>query len=237
MLRYDFLILSLLFLFPGVIVFIMRADLRWLIGAMSLAAIPFAFSEFLFYPEYWEPTFLFNLADTIGFGVEDFIFVIALASFTTTGYAFVFKKSLRIIETLSRTRIVIRIAIVFGTTFALVALVYVLSIPMIFGACAAMIIVAGLMCVSRKDLILPAFFGGVIAALVYFILCVIYALIYPGVFKTIWNTQVLTNIFIAGVPIEELLYGFTSGAAAVILIPFVRGMRYVDSEEILKERA
>lgn len=46
-----------------------------LIGLLSL---PFATTEWMFYPDYWAPKFLFDLVDIIGFGIEDFLFVSAL---------------------------------------------------------------------------------------------------------------------------------------------------------------
>ena len=88
MLKYDFLILSLLFLVPGAVIYALRQDLRPVIRVMMLCSIPFAFTEFLFYPDYWEPVFLFDLAARIGFGIEDVVFVCGLGAFTSTGFLF-----------------------------------------------------------------------------------------------------------------------------------------------------
>jgi len=79
-LKYNFLILSLLFWIPGVGAYFARPDLRRAMKRSVLCSLPFAFSEFLFYPEYWTPTFLFDLGVRLGFGIEDFLFVSALAA-------------------------------------------------------------------------------------------------------------------------------------------------------------
>jgi hypothetical protein len=90
--KYHFLILCSLLLVPGAVIFAARHDLRRPILTMGACSLPFAFTEFLFYPTYWEPEFLFNLANKIGFGVEDFLFVFGLAAFSSTAYAFCFKR-------------------------------------------------------------------------------------------------------------------------------------------------
>ena len=49
----------------------------------------------------------------------------------------------------------------------------------------------------------------------------------PGLFKNIWHTEKFLNIFIAGVPLEELLYGFSSGFVATAFYPYVFGRRFI----------
>ena len=68
---YPFLVLSLLFLIPGVLFYALRPDIRRLLRLTLLASLPFATTEFLFYPTYWEPRTLFDLVPRIGFGIED----------------------------------------------------------------------------------------------------------------------------------------------------------------------
>ncbi|XXY18112.1 lycopene cyclase domain-containing protein [Sorangium sp. So ce216] len=91
--KHEFLLLSLLFLLPGGVIWLARPDLRSLMKRMALASIPFAATERLFYPEYWTPKFLFDLADRIGFGVEDVLFVAGLSAFSSTAYAVVFRRA------------------------------------------------------------------------------------------------------------------------------------------------
>ena len=70
-----------------------RPDLRRVIACVMPFSLPFACTEFLFYPSYWEPAFLFDLGRRMGFGIEDIIFVTGLAAFTTTAYACGFNRA------------------------------------------------------------------------------------------------------------------------------------------------
>ncbi|MEC9441210.1 MAG: hypothetical protein VYE40_08925, partial [Myxococcota bacterium] len=92
---YSFLTLSLILALPGAMVFVLRRDLRVMIGWMALASVPFAWTELLFYPTYWKPKFLFDLIDVIGFGIEDVLFVVGLAAFSSTSWAFASGQTLR----------------------------------------------------------------------------------------------------------------------------------------------
>lgn len=225
MLRYEFLVLSLLFLAPGALVFFLRPDLRPLMRWAAVASLPFALTERWFYPEYWSPTFLFDLISVLGFGIEDLIFVVALGAFTTTAYAFVFRRRLepRRAEAGPRLR---NTGLLVAAVLLLALSLLLLGLPMLFATVAAEILAAVGMTLVRRDLVLPALLGGLIVALVYGVLCAIFAQLIPGVFERIWHTEALIGRAVAGVPLEELLYAFASGAVATAAFPFARDERY-----------
>ncbi|WP_437724728.1 lycopene cyclase domain-containing protein [Sorangium sp. So ce861] len=91
---HEFLLLSILFLLPGIAIWVARPDLRSLMKRAAIASLPFAATERLFYPTYWTPRFLFDLADRVGFGVEDLLFIVGLSAFSSTAYAVVFRRAL-----------------------------------------------------------------------------------------------------------------------------------------------
>lgn len=225
MMRYEFLVLSLLFSVPGVIIWALRRDLRPVIHRMILASLPFALTEWLFYPEYWSPRFLFDLVSVIGFGVEDLIFVAGLGAFTSTAYAFV---SRRRYESLVMTEAgaVRRAGSLCGGALLITGLLLAAGVAMIFATILAMAATVGWMLASRRDLAVPALSGGVLAVLVYGAICLIFAAILPGVFQRIWHTEGLWNRFILGVPLEELAYGFLAGAAATAFYPYAFGRAF-----------
>jgi hypothetical protein len=220
-LDYDFLILSLIFLIPGAIIFILRKDLRTAIKKMSLIALPFAFAEKLFYPSYWRPNFLFDLGNKLGFGLEDFIFVVALASFTSTVYAFAFRKKYVKNHSENPALILKRIFSISLITIILIILTVWINIPVIYTSSFIMVVIPGIIIFKRADFLVPGIFGGVLSAVVYFILCLIFHLIYPDVFIKIWNTSLFLNKFFMGVPLEELIYGFGAGFSATIIYPYL----------------
>jgi hypothetical protein len=225
--EYHFLFLSLVFAIPGVVIYFLRKDLRIVISRLMLCSIPFAFTEFLFYRDYWEPKFVFDLAAKIGFGIEDFIFVMGLAAFTGTGYAVVFRKTLRTEKSVSSWRIVRRLSILLLITLALTVFQAGLSIPMIYGALFTMLSIAIGITWIRRELMMPLFFGGIISAGIYLVLCLILLLIIPEIFQLNWNPDAFSEKYILGVPLEELMYGFAAGSIASVFYPFVFSCKYV----------
>lgn len=219
--EYNFLVLSLLFLVPGGIIFVVRPDLRRVIGLMALCSIPFAFTERLFYPSYWEPRFLFDLADRIGFGIEDVLFVVGLASFTSTAYAFFTGARYRPVEQSSRPSLARRAGVVLGATLLLTGALAMARVPMIYGSLGIMLGVSGVLCVLRRDLILPALVGGLLSMMVYALLCLALARLLPRVFELTWHTERFLGRFVLGIPLEELMYGFGAGVAATVFYPYV----------------
>lgn len=225
---YNFLILCLLFLLPGAVVFALRADLRRVIGIMAFCSVPFAFTESLFYPSYWEPKFLFDLADRIGFGIEDILFVVGLSAFTSTAYAFFSGARYEPLAQLSPWVMVTKGAVILAVTFGLVGIAVLFGIPMIYGSFWIMLGVSGYLCVSRPDLLWPGLLGGLFSLLVYAVLCLIFAWLIPGVFQLAWKTEQFLNIFVLGIPLEEVMYGFAAGVAASVFYPYVWCQRFTD---------
>jgi hypothetical protein len=226
-LTWNFLTLALLFALPGMLIGAARPDLRRVIARVIPFSLPFACSEFLFYPSYWEPAFLFDLGRRIGFGIEDILFVTGLAAFTTTGYACACNRAYGPQGSITFRSCCIRTLWLFGLTGALLLGSLAAGLPVIYGACLVMAAATLAMLWQRPDLISPALLGGCISAATYFMLCLAAGRLMPGVFKNIWRTEKFLNIYMAGVPLEELLYGFSSGFAATAFYPYVFSRRFV----------
>jgi hypothetical protein len=226
-LHYNFLTLTLLFAVPGILTGIARPDLRRTIASVIPCALPFACTEFLFYPSYWEPAFLFDLGRRIGFGVEDIIFVAGLAAFTSTAYAAAFNRTYAPLTDTGLRASVFRAAVLFALAGALLLVTLAVGITSIYGTCLVMTAAACTIIRQRPDLRFPTLLGGCLSAAVYFLLCLAADFLMPGLFKNMWHTDKLLNIFIAGVPLEELLYGFSAGFVATPFYPFVFGRRFI----------
>lgn len=226
---YSFLVLCVLLAIPGAIVWFMRPDLRVVIHRMALASLPFALTERLFYPVYWEPRFLFDLVNIIGFGIEDVLFVVGLAAFTSTAWPFVMGRRLEPLATDAQTKLSpLKMALIILTIcFVMVAIIALIGMPMIYGAPIIMTVIAFAICLFRKDLLLPSLGGAAITTLVYTGLCIVLAALIPDVFALDWKTDQFLNAFILGVPVEELLYASTSGLIATAFYPFVTSQKFV----------
>jgi len=68
-------------------------------------------------------------------------------------------------------------------------------------------------------------------AVLYWLLAAVYDWLYPGIFRTIWHTQVLLNVFLLGVPVEEILYGAASGGAGLVFYAYAFEQRLVPLKE------
>jgi len=224
MLAYSFLVLSIVLAIPGALVWWVRADLRPVIHRMMLASIPFALTERLFYPEYWKPEFLFDLVNVIGFGVEDLLFVMGLAAFSSTAWAVVSRQTLAAGDGRGSLRNALMLLV---ACFVAVGLIAIAGVPMIYGAPVIMTVIGGGICIARRDLWWPSLGGALVTTLVYSGACLLLMLLIPRVFELDWNSDRFLNIFVLGIPLEELTYASTSGFVATAFYPFVTGMRFV----------
>ena len=226
--RYSFLVLSLLFALPGVIAVYLRADLRPAIRRTAVLSLPFALTEFLFYPRYWEPEFLFDLVNIIGFGVEDLLFVAGLGALCVSAYPLVFQKDIREGSAFLSRSTAARIATLILPTAVAVVVAALLSIPMIYAAPVIMLAGAAWIWIRRNDLILPSLIGSILVTLVYAMLSLVLMWLVPGVFQLDWNTSEFLNLFVLGIPVEELLYGASAGLIGSVFYPYTTDARLVD---------
>ncbi len=220
--RFDFLTLALLFGLPPLVTALVRPQLRWLMARAAVLALPFALTERFFYPDYWSPNFLFDLIHHVGFGLEDLLFVSALGAFAAAAYPAVFDR--RIVFD-GRPRHALAVALVAGAIVAAL-LLHGAGLSMYASTIATEFALLALLVALRRDLTLPSLAGGGVVTAVYAAICLVYAELLPGVFERVWHTEDLFHRSVAGVPLEELVYGFASGALATAALPTVLGFRY-----------
>ena len=72
--QYIWLIWSIGFLVPWVVIYLAAPEQRKLMWWASVFTTPFGLTEPLFVPAYWSPPSLFDLALTTGFDIESLIF-------------------------------------------------------------------------------------------------------------------------------------------------------------------
>ncbi len=216
---YPFLVLCLLLWVPSAALIALRKDLRPVQLRIGLLSLPFATTEWMFYPDYWAPKFLFDLVDIIGFGIEDFLFVSALGVFSSSAWFVATGKSLEL-KTSSIKLLTNRASKLLLVCAILVALCLILGIPMIW---ASPIIMAGMtvfIVYKRRDLVRPAWQGGGLVCAVYTAICLVLAALIPDVFALNWNVEKFSGISILGIPLEEYTYSLTAGALATIFYPY-----------------
>lgn len=225
--RYSFLVLSLLFLVPPSMILVVRMDLRRVLGLTAVMSLPFAATEFLFYPTYWDPETLFDLVDRIGFGIEDVLFVAGLGMLSAGVYPFVFTK--RVLRETSEpvAAIIGRAAVLLIATAAAVGVAVALGVHLIYAAPAIMVIADILILLRRGDLVMPSVVGGLLTVGVYGGLSLLFQLLISGGFYLDWNTEEFLDVFLLGIPVEELLYGFAAGLVGSVFTVYVLRARFV----------
>ena len=222
---HDFLVLSLLFLVPGAVFALLRPDLRGLMARMALASMPFAVTERLFVPAYWKPRFLFDLGDTLGFGIEDVLFVAGLGAYACATYPLVFDRRVVPVDASPR-RPWARGAAMIGASIAAAVLLIALRVPVLYATVVSMALGTAAMLVTRRDLIAPGIAGALLGALVYLTLCLVFARLVPGVFEHTWRPSILLPGRLLGVPLDELLYGLGAGFAGTVFPAWAWSLRF-----------
>nr|WP_211194528.1 lycopene cyclase domain-containing protein [Pyxidicoccus fallax] len=218
--------MSLLFLLPGAGFWLARPDLRPLMRRTVGLSLPFATTEWLFYPEYWTPHFLFGLADRIGFGIEDVLFVSGLGAFASTAYAVVFRRT-PMPRGAPVSRPWLRVAGVFALAMAVVAVLLAVGVPILYASVVAMVGVSAGLLLARPDLVVPSVLGAWVSAVIYLMLCLVFGALVPGVFERTWRPSLLLPGTLLGVPLDEVLYGLGAGFGATAVPAWAFGLRFV----------
>ncbi|WP_164009517.1 lycopene cyclase domain-containing protein [Pyxidicoccus trucidator] len=225
---YEFLVLSVLFLVPGSCFWFLRPDLRPLMKQTVGVSLPFAATERLFYPEYWTPRFLFGLADRIGFGIEDVLFVAGLGAFSSTAYAVAFRRTLA--PHGASTKPWRRAVGAFALALSVTGVLLVAGVSILYAAVATMVSISTALLLTRRDLGVPGLLGALVSAAIYLGLCLVFAALVPGVFERTWKPSLLLPGRLLGVPLDEVLYGLGAGFGATVVPAWAFGWRFVPSQ-------
>ena len=209
----EWLVFSLIFWGIWLVIFLFRKRLRKEMLLASLFTMLFGFTEPLFVPKYWSPPSLFNLATNTGFDIESFIFAFAVGGIGSVIYEWIIKvrhKKMNQHEMNSKRHRYHLLAII--SPFILFILLELLTrlnpiysavIAMFFGGMAAVF--------CRPDLKKKTFIGGFLFLGMYFLFFLFFNFVYPYAVQQFWNLNALLGILIFGVPLEELIFGFTFG--------------------------
>lgn len=195
-----------------------RSEMRW--GTMI--ACPAALTSFLFVPQYWTPESLFNLDHRIRVGIEDFLWAAAVGGIAAIIGEIALRERLAAIRSSRHVR--------HYWPFLLVAgLLTVLELwhpqksmeDFIISAAVGAVVLACL----RRDLIPLMLIGTASFTVLYFLLFCCVLFLYPQFVQRFYNLPNLLGIYIAGIPIEELLFAATFGAIWCVAYEYEHGYR------------
>ncbi len=195
-----------------------RAEIRW----GTLIAAPMALTSLLFVPQYWTPPSLFNLDQKIRVGIEDVLWAAAVGGIASVVAEILLKEKLSVIRKAARKR-----------HFAPFVVVVVVFIALeswhpgktIYNTIIAFAVGALVIAYLRSDLVPTMLTGALSFTVLYFALFLIFLFLYPGFIQRYYNIPNLLGIYVAGVPIEELLFAGTGGAIWSVAYEYVQGYR------------
>ncbi len=221
---YPFLALSVMLAAIGLLLVLVRRDLGRMYLVTALCALPFAFTEPLFYPEYWSPPFLFDLGRRWGFGIEDFLFVASLALVAAGVFPVVTGAQLDRLGQRSGLRIpLVRLAMLLGGVGLGTAALLACRIPAMYAALLLMGAALVWVLMRRPNLLGPALGGGLLTGLLYAVVLGLMDRLCSGAIERYWHADQFLNRNWSGLPLEEWLYGFGAGTLGAVFYPYVAG--------------
>lgn len=219
--QFAYLIGTLILGAVWAVIFLWRKDLRREMVFISVITLPFAFTEFLFVPEYWQPPSLFDLINRIGFGIEDLLFAFFAGGLAAVVFEF-FKK-----EKLKKYLFDYELHLVpyFLVTFLFIGLEFIVPEKTIYNLTIALFLAAFLIAYRRPDLIRQIVYGGIFFGLLYFGLFVVFNNLFPEfvtnyyIHKNIWPIKILN------VPLEEIVFAIGLGTSWSVLYEYMKGYK------------
>jgi len=210
--QYTWLIWSGAFLIPWALLYFLRPGFRYKMLRVSLATSLLGLSEPIFVPEYWNPPSLFDLAQRTGFDIESMIFCFAIGGIGAVMYNAVTDRGLSEVPHAERHNGRHRwhrlaIALPFLTFPAL----YFLPWNPIYPGIVALALggIANVLC--RPDLLRNTLVGGMLFLSLYAIFMLLLIFFAPGYIEQVWNLPAISGVLLAGIPLEELAFGFAFG--------------------------
>ena len=160
----------------------------------------------LYNPAYWTATTLFDLNNkTGGLSIEDVLFMILFGGLVAILYELLLRKKItnRVYYRKSYAPLIAFMISYIILLFSKINPIYLLILPSTLGGVITLFI--------RKDLIKNAWISAIAFGMVYFIGFLIFNALFPYFIKTYYNLAALSNIWILGVPIEDILYALSFG--------------------------
>ena len=211
--EYAWFIWSLIILGVWGIIYWRKPQFRKEMWKLSWLTMPLGLTEPLFVPEYWAPPSLFGLANKSGFDIESLLFSFAIGGIGVVVYRLAYPTSLSAISEhekqhkrhqLHRALLFLPILIFLGlAVFTRLNHIYCGVIALFLGG------VATIYC--RPRLRAKIWAGGLLFLGLYFVYFGSLLLVFPDYVELYWNLEALTGILFLGIPLEELLFGFTFG--------------------------
>ncbi len=211
--HYVWLLWSSAFLIPWLVLFAANGGGRRAMWQTSAVTAVFGLTEPIFVPRYWNPPSLFDLAQRTGFDVESLIFSFAIGGIGVVLYNAVTRRDIVPMapEAQHDRRHRWHREVLWVPVFLFIPL-YVLPWNPIYAAVVSLALGAIAAAFCRPDLAGKTVIGSLLFLLLYWAFMLALRWSAPGYIESVWNLRGLSGVVVGGVPLEELLFGFTFGA-------------------------
>ncbi len=210
--HYVWLIWSSAFLLPWIALYALNAKYRRVMWRTSAVTAVLGLTEPMFVPRYWNPPSLFELAQRTGFDIESLIFAFAIGGIGAVLYNAVRRQELVPVSDEERRHPRHRFhrAALF-VPFVLFVPLYLLPWNPIYPGIICLLIGAMLSLICRPSLRGKTLVGGVLFLSLYAVFMLGIKWLTPGYIEMVWNLPDLRGGLVYGIPLEELLFGFSVG--------------------------
>ncbi len=211
--HYVWLSWSSAFLVPWGALYLVDRAHRPMMWRTSLATAPLGLAEPIYVPAYWNPPSLFDLARRTGFDIESLIFAFAIGGIGAVLYNALQRRELIVLGASERRRPLHRFhRAALLLPFILFLPLYLLPWNPIYPSILCLVIGAAASVLCRPDLKGKTVVGGASFLSLYAVFLFGLKWSAPGYIEGVWNLRALSGGLIYGVPLEELLFGFTFGS-------------------------
>lgn len=210
--HYVWLVWSSAFLLPWLALYLTNPRFRRAMWRVSLATSLFGLTEPTWVPAYWNPPSLFELARRTGFDIESIIFMFAIGGIGAVLYNALAHRQFGPLSAAERRGPLHwfhRAAL--WVPYVLFVVLYFLPWNPIYPAILCMVIGGIVSGICRPDLKVKGLVGGAVFLVLYSIFMLGLVGLTPGYISQVWNLPALSGVLIGGIPLEELLFGFSFG--------------------------
>lgn len=210
--HYVWLGWSSAFLVPWLGLYLSSPRLRPVMWRVSLATAVFGLTEPIWVPAYWNPPSLFELARRTGFDIESFIYSFAIGGIGAVLYSALSRRPFVPVLAQQKQESWHRFHLTaLWAPFVLFVALYFLPWNPIYPAILCLVIGGITSSLCRPDLTVKSLVGGAIFLGLYSIFMLGLVWLTPGYIPHVWNLPALSGVLIGGIPLEELLFGFSFG--------------------------
>jgi hypothetical protein len=210
--HYVWLVWSSAFLLPWIALYLTSPLLRTVMWRASLVTALLGLTEPIYIPRYWNPPTLFELAQRTGFDIESLIFAFGIGGIGSALYDTLMRRDrapVSAAERRSSRHRLHRLALL--VPFLLFVPLYLLPWNPIYPSLLSLLIGAIASIICRPDLRRGTMIGGVLFLGLYGVFMLGLRWFSRSYIEQVWNLSALSGILIAGIPLEELLFGLTFG--------------------------